>query len=133
MKIGPTCAPARSTRKPRPMPGRDRTVIAGPETPQEAADWRGATPWGTSGRGGPPGPASCHGGGVARMTFDLETWAEIADHLGLAVRTAQGYAAREVDPMPTRYRLGRTVASKADVDAWADRNLGARCPHCGKR
>lgn len=63
--------------------------------------------------------------------YDLESWKAIADHLGLAVRTAQQYAARDVDPLPRRYRLGRVVARTADLDAWAERNLGERCAHCG--
>lgn len=60
----------------------------------------------------------------ARMAigeWDLESWQEIADHVGRSIRTCQEYAARDDDPLPTRFVLGHTVSKKADVDAWLAR------------
>lgn len=56
--------------------------------------------------------------------FDLEGWKEIAGHIGCAISTAEAIAERADDrsPLPViRGYLGRTIAKRAELDAWAER------------
>lgn len=52
--------------------------------------------------------------------WDLDGWKEIADALGVSVRTAQRWS-RELDGMPVDSLRGRVKASRAALRAWAER------------
>lgn len=58
--------------------------------------------------------------------YDLEGWKQIADHLGVALSTAESLAARadDANPLPVvRGYIGRAIAKSADLDAWSEREI----------
>lgn len=61
------------------------------------------------------------------VTWDLETWEEIAAALGVSVRTARRWAALATDPLPVTEH-GRARARSAQIQAWLDRRFRGRRP-----
>lgn len=57
--------------------------------------------------------------------FDLESWKEIAPVVGRSEDQCQRLAKRDRDPLPVSKYLGRVVAKRADVEAWAARQVEA--------
>ena len=56
--------------------------------------------------------------------WDLDGWKDIADALGVSVRTAQRWSreyAEGADAMPVDAMRGRVKASKAALRVWAER------------
>lgn len=58
--------------------------------------------------------------------YDVETWRRIADATGLAESTCRKLAARAEDPLPVRDYLGAAVARRAELSAWALRQVKIR-------
>jgi len=60
------------------------------------------------------------------LGFDLESWKEIAALVGRSESTCKAYAARRDDPLPVYEMLGRVVARRSEVEAWAGRQARAK-------
>lgn len=57
--------------------------------------------------------------------LDLVGWDAIAGAIDVSIRTAQGYAQRERDPMPVKMFAGRARASSEALKAWVVKNARA--------
>ena len=59
------------------------------------------------------------------LTWDLDTWDEIANALGVSTRTARRWAELDDDPLPVSRMddTGRARARSAQVQAWLNRRF----------
>jgi len=62
------------------------------------------------------------------VSWDLVGWSEIADALGISVRTAHRYAALAEDPLPVFRFNGRLRARSPELAAWTARRLDEPFP-----
>lgn len=64
------------------------------------------------------------------LTWDYDTWTEIAEALGVPVRTAQRWADLAVDPLPVTRMMdsGRVKGRGELIQAWLDRRFAGRRP-----
>lgn len=64
------------------------------------------------------------------LTWDFDTWEEIAEALGVKVRTAQRWADLDNDPLPVSRMVesGRVKGRSALIQAWVDRRFKGRKP-----
>lgn len=57
--------------------------------------------------------------------FDVEGWKEISELVGRSERTCRDLAKREREPLPTYDYLGKIVARRREIEAWAARQASA--------
>lgn len=63
----------------------------------------------------------------------ISGWIAIGEVLGVHPETARQMAAEREDPMPIARLFGRVIAKSDELEAWATRRRGPRCPTCGCR
>jgi hypothetical protein len=54
-------------------------------------------------------------------SFEVEGWKAIAETVGRGEAACRRYALRADDPLPVYQQLGRTVARRADLMDWVER------------
>lgn len=64
------------------------------------------------------------------VTWDLDTWEEIATAFGVSVRTVRRWADLDDDPLPVTRMMdsGRVKARSAQIQAWVDRRFRGAQP-----
>lgn len=65
--------------------------------------------------------------------WNVMGWSAIGEVVGLHGDTARAYASEREDPIPVAKVFGRVVAKRAELESWATRRVGPRCPTCGCR